>query len=54
MIDTENPIHVSKDEKTSEIPSKRSTDNNTSDSGIDDDEFHDSIENIEAIIEIKA
>ena len=51
-IDTENPIHVPKDEKTSEIPSKKDTDNNNSDSGIDD-EFYDSLECIEAIRRLK-
>ena len=51
-IDTEKPIHVPKDGKTSEIPSKKDTDNNNSDSGIDD-EFYDSLECIEAIRRLK-
>ena len=54
-INMKNPTDTSKDEKTSENPSKGSTDNNASDSGIDDDdEYHDSVESIGAIIGTEA
>ena len=50
-INMKNPTDTSKDEKTSKNPSKGSTDSNASDSGIDDDdEYHDSVESIGAMI----